>query len=247
MHIATYRFAAGFVAGKSVLDYGCGTGYGAFILAEKANKVTAVDVSMEALKYARDHHASDNIVFTTPEKVSSERYDVITMFQVIEHIADAKRTLTEIKSLLYSDGYLLISTPDKTNRLLGFIQNPWNVFHIREFSPGSLSEMLSRYFTRVELLKIGSKSDLALKEIARTKKQRIITLPCTLFIYPRCLRVLLLKLQAKLFTILKHSNSKIEKHISHDFRINHSEDDIDINNVVRYSTDLLAICSDLPV
>ncbi|PYT22511.1 MAG: SAM-dependent methyltransferase, partial [Acidobacteria bacterium] len=47
-HVARYWFAARFARGRRVLDAGCGSGYGADVLAREACEVLAVDISDDA-------------------------------------------------------------------------------------------------------------------------------------------------------------------------------------------------------
>lgn len=244
MHIATYQYALKFVKGKSVLDYGCGTGYGSYLLASVANKVTGVDISDESIEYSKNTYSAKNLFFKTIQDLTDEKFDIITSFQVIEHVFNVKEFLKQFKKSLNQDGYLLISTPDNTNRLFKFIQKPWNVYHIKEYSSSSLYNLLNKYFTRVDLLKIGSKSDLVIKEIIRTKKQRIITLPCTLFFYPNFVRVFLLNLQVTLFKMISSLRRSKVPNTTYDFKERYSLQDIEINKIVSLSTDLLAICSE---
>src|SRR5690606_487148 len=65
LHIATYDFAERFTMGKRVLDYGCGSGYGAARIARSAEHVTAVDVAEDAVAYARASFLLDNLDFRT--------------------------------------------------------------------------------------------------------------------------------------------------------------------------------------
>ncbi len=53
-HEARYRWAARFVAGKRVLDVGCGTAYGCSLLTRSgARRVTGVDIAFPALEYGK--------------------------------------------------------------------------------------------------------------------------------------------------------------------------------------------------
>ena len=88
MHVATYQYAFKFIAGKRVLDFGCGSGYGSYMLSGMAHSVTAVDVSREAVDFAKEKHAAANLVFKTIPELADEKYDVITSFQVIEHVSN---------------------------------------------------------------------------------------------------------------------------------------------------------------
>jgi len=247
MHIATYQFALKHVRGKRVLDYGCGSGYGSYMLSSIADNVTAVDISKEAVNFAKSCYKSSNLVFYTISELSNEKYDVITSFQVIEHVPDEKEYIKKLKELLNPSGYLLISTPDKSFRLFNYIQKPWNVFHLKEYNGKDLNNLLQNYFDKVEILKIGSSADFVIKEILRTKKQRLITLPFTLFFYPNLLRVLLLNFQVSIYNAINNFRKKDELTMNNndhhiDLATKFSIHDIDIAKNMALSTDLLAIC-----
>src|ERR1043166_1357811 len=51
-HVVAYRYAAGLVAGKQVLDAGCGEGYGSDLLAASAGDVIGVDLDEAAVAHA---------------------------------------------------------------------------------------------------------------------------------------------------------------------------------------------------
>ena len=246
MHIATYKYALQFANDKHVLDYGCGSAYGSYMLSEVSDKVTAVDISEETILFARNNYRADNLNIKHLSELSDVQFDLITAFQVIEHAENAKSLILRLRSLLKPDGLLLLSTPDKKNRLFNFIQRPWNKFHHREYSGSGLKKLLQNYFENVEILSIGSDSDLVLKEIARTRKQRLITLPCTLSIYPDNLRVRLLGMQAHAFRMMRkirNRNRSRKTNSDQDFNKTLSPGDIEISGRIKHSTDLFAICS----
>ena len=62
-HQARYAFAARLARKKRVLDAGCGTGYGTAELACQARDVLGIDISAEAVAYAREHFGAENIRF----------------------------------------------------------------------------------------------------------------------------------------------------------------------------------------
>ena len=61
-HLAAYRYAAPRAAGRTVLDAGCGEGYGAALLAETATRVVGLDVA-EAVATARVRHVLPNLEY----------------------------------------------------------------------------------------------------------------------------------------------------------------------------------------
>jgi len=247
LHIATYEYAKNFVKNKTVLDFGCGSGYGTEMLSKNAAKVTGVDISKEAVDYAKNNYNSDNLDFKTISELTDEKFDVITSFQVIEHVPNDIEYVTKLKKFLNPGGYLLISTPDKKHRLFNHIQKPWNIFHLKEYTPKSLENLLKKHFSKVEILKIGSESDLVLAEISRTKKQKLITIPSTLFLYPTALRLFLLKSQKQLFDLKQkykpgHNKLASEKNKADNFASKYSTKDINFEKEMELSTDLFAIC-----
>jgi ubiquinone/menaquinone biosynthesis C-methylase UbiE len=51
-HLRAYQFASQFTAGKSVLDVGCGIGYGVNYLSRAASRIVGIDLSCSALREA---------------------------------------------------------------------------------------------------------------------------------------------------------------------------------------------------
>ena len=66
-HLVRYRFAARSAAGCTVLDVGCGTGYGASLLAAKARLVVGVDNAPEAIQYAQANYPDGNLRFAVAD------------------------------------------------------------------------------------------------------------------------------------------------------------------------------------
>src|SRR5689334_18904699 len=63
-HESIYVFAQRFVAGQNVLDAGCGTGYGSFLLARSgASSVLGVDRDRSSVRFAKRRYQADNLAF----------------------------------------------------------------------------------------------------------------------------------------------------------------------------------------
>lgn len=96
--------------GKSVLDFGCGTGTNAILLAQHGcSKVVGIDLQERFLTEARAKAAAagvaDRCTFVSG---SSEQFDVILSTDSFEHFEDPGAILREMQRLLKPDGYLLI-------------------------------------------------------------------------------------------------------------------------------------------
>jgi len=93
-HVTRYVWALPRVSGKGIVDLGCGTGYGSYLLSWSAKSVTGIDISEEALAFARSHYADVryekadlNHLATLPEG------DVAVCFEVLEHLSDPQRVI----------------------------------------------------------------------------------------------------------------------------------------------------------
>jgi SAM-dependent methyltransferase len=153
-----YEFTASYCQNKTVLDYGCGSGYGTAVLSKCAKMAIGVDINEEAIDYCRRRYPYESLSF---QKISSDQalpfedrsFDIIVSFQVIEHIWDVQKYLAEMKRILVDDGFIFLTTPNRSNRLIPF-EKPWNPDHFREYSSKSLRKKLMQTFGEVKILGI---------------------------------------------------------------------------------------------
>jgi len=152
-HSQRYIWVGQFLHGLDVLDLGCGFGYGCDYLADRVSrKVLGVDSDPVAIKYASKHYRRNNLNFRLMDAAILESYptgfDAVVSFEVIEHLENAPRYLEGIGRALNPGGFLYISTPNKlyTERFYRDGKSP-NPFHVREYYPDELEELLGRYFS----------------------------------------------------------------------------------------------------
>ena len=109
--LARYNFVNRTVNDKNlkVLDFGCGSGYGSKVLKENFKDVTSFDV------YPDSYIPKDIVVNQDIESVKKSKYDIITCFEVIEHINEEgqHKLMEDLSSLLTDKGILFISTVRK--------------------------------------------------------------------------------------------------------------------------------------
>jgi len=184
MHAASYAFAERYCHGKRVLDLGCGSGYGVNRLSSVAESIVGVDVSEEAVAFAREAYPRGNSRFEIIEPNGSlpferESFDVVLSFQVIEHVEDELHYLREAHRVLKSGGTLVVITPDRTHRLLPG-QRPWNRWHLREYSLKELTSLIGQIFDVSETLRMGASNAIASTELRRYRWTKWTTLPFTL-------------------------------------------------------------------
>ena len=113
------------LAGKNVLDFGCGAG--GFML--EARKIAASVIGVEPERKLYPFFDEQNLtVFPSLSEVpDSFSPDIVTMFHVLEHIPDPLSTLHAIKKLFFKKGRenkkLIIEVPNANDALLSLYLN----------------------------------------------------------------------------------------------------------------------------
>jgi ubiquinone/menaquinone biosynthesis C-methylase UbiE len=147
-HLVRYEFVQGSLE-KNVLDIGCGSGHGSNTLAPKFKEVYGVDISNEAIQYAKDNWQLPNIKFSTGDSLNipfpENQFDVVVAFEVFEHLSDWRKFLSEIKRVLKPNGLVYISTPNKTLYSPG-TKKPINPHHVFEMTIPEFKAALNEYF-----------------------------------------------------------------------------------------------------
>jgi len=105
------------LAGKMVLDIGCGGGILAESIAKKGANVTGIDLSEKALKVA-DLHSLETGVAVRYELIAAEelaarepgKYDVVTCMEMLEHVPDPAAIVKACATLVKPGGHVFFST-----------------------------------------------------------------------------------------------------------------------------------------
>jgi len=145
------------LSGRSALDVGCGAGLVCEPMARLGADVTGVDASAENIGVASAHAESSglDIRYMAGELASFNlgTFDLVTSFEVIEHVAEKPAFLEQLAASLKPDGMLVMSTPNRTaaSRLLlveaaervGYVPrgtHDWNDF----VTPEELGDLLAQ-------------------------------------------------------------------------------------------------------
>jgi 2-polyprenyl-3-methyl-5-hydroxy-6-metoxy-1,4-benzoquinol methylase len=100
---------------KKILDFGCG--WGGFLKRTKKTKsLTGVELRKECIFYIKKN--IKKIIVSDNLNNLNEKYDIITMFHVLEHIPYQIETLKELKKKLTKNGKIIIEVPSADDFLL---------------------------------------------------------------------------------------------------------------------------------
>jgi len=167
-----------------IFDLGCGNGSVANFLFEKGYLVLGVDPSKEGITHASNNfpsltlqlgHSGDNLLSRFGA------FEFVYSLEVIEHVFNPFEFLSDIKSILKEDGYLVLSTPyhGYFKNLLFSITNMWDKHftslwvggHIKFWSAKTITELLNQSgFTVCEIRRVGRVPVLAKSMIVIAKR-----------------------------------------------------------------------------
>jgi 2-polyprenyl-3-methyl-5-hydroxy-6-metoxy-1,4-benzoquinol methylase len=175
MHLRAYDEAVKHAVGRDVLDVGCNTGYGTIRFAPVAGRVVGVDVSPLAIEAARERAVDGRPEFIQTSGFElpfpAATFDLVTSFQVLEHVPDATAFLRELARVLRPDGIVILATPNAATRLYPGM-TPWNRFHVHEYRADELAVLLGTVFADVRVLGMVGEPELHETEIRRVDAAR---------------------------------------------------------------------------
>jgi ubiquinone/menaquinone biosynthesis C-methylase UbiE len=107
-------------SGQRVLDYGCGNGAQTLLFGDDAATLMGVDISTAGIAEFQTHIPPalrstvipvlfDGAVIPAPDA----SFDIVTCFEVLEHVQNEQQTLREIARVLKPHGALLLTVPNK--------------------------------------------------------------------------------------------------------------------------------------
>ena len=132
--------------GTRLLDIGCGEGFFLFNASKFGYVGKGVELSQDAAEYARREFGLDVEVKSFEElRFSENHFDVVTMWQVLEHLLYPLTTLEEIHRILKPGGMLVITTPDIGRIPARILRRRWwciTRLHINQFTTETLTNIL---------------------------------------------------------------------------------------------------------
>lgn len=100
---------------KNYLDYGCGVGSTGILFAKHGLEVTLTDIGHKVLKFAAWRFKKRNLnvnVINFSEKLPKSNYELISAFDVLEHLVNIEVLVINIYSALVKNGYFVINLGD---------------------------------------------------------------------------------------------------------------------------------------
>ena len=109
--------------GRKLLDYGSGIGNFARYMSKNTYKVLAVEPNPTAIAIAKSKGIKT--VSCLENIAPTESFNVITLWHVLEHVSNLKKTLGELRSRLEKNGKLIIAVPNLNSFDSQYYQSHW--------------------------------------------------------------------------------------------------------------------------
>ena len=95
---------------KKIIDIGCGHGSNAYTLAIGGANVTAMDIDEDRLEVAKKINHHPNITYTKNpiEKFINEKFQIVTILDVLEHIENYEKLIKNVTSIINKDSFIYI-------------------------------------------------------------------------------------------------------------------------------------------
>lgn len=132
---------------RSYLDVGCGAGGVVSAASKLCKRVSAVEPMERWNHFLRDGGVD---VFSSVDELGDAKFDIVTLFHVLEHIADPIPFLKTLREKLSDNGTLVIEVPNVEDVLITLYDSkPFSEFtywspHLYYYSAGTLKTLLMR-------------------------------------------------------------------------------------------------------
>lgn len=135
--------------GKTILDYGCGTGDFLQACSEDGWQILGIEPNSEARQMA--NVKTDNKIYdgSLLEELQNNSIDVITLWHVLEHIPDYNSIIDKLGQVLAREGRIVVAVPNFNSYDAQFYRQYWAGFdvprHLWHFSQNSISRIFRNH------------------------------------------------------------------------------------------------------
>ncbi len=158
LYLKTYRKRMKLVskwlpkAGR-ILDVGCAAGYFLQVAQQHGHDVHGVELSEAIAKQAIDSLGPERVFngflddAVAARNWQDQSFDLVTIWDVIEHVPEPQSLLASIKKLIKPGGKLLLETQNVDSKLANRLGKRWHHYkhdeHLYHFNPSTISKLLS--------------------------------------------------------------------------------------------------------
>lgn len=137
-----------------LLDVGCGIGWVVDEAQKRGFQAVGIDLNTEYISEGKRYLKVDLRTSSLENFSSKEKYDIVVLKHVLEHIIDPKKFLTKIKKLMTPGGYLIVSCPNMHSLMARIFLERWYglvpMQHRWQYTQNNLPQLLEKNGYSVE-------------------------------------------------------------------------------------------------
>ncbi|WP_291091773.1 class I SAM-dependent methyltransferase [Empedobacter sp. UBA7494] len=139
--------------GKNILDYGCGVGDFLEHLQKNGYDVLGMEPNDSARKIAQSKIGNEKVTSTELEH-NDQKFDIITLWHVLEHIPNLNEIIQQLKNHLSENGRLIIAVPNHKSYDAEYYGKYWAAYdvprHLWHFSASSMNKLFNNFGMKIE-------------------------------------------------------------------------------------------------
>jgi 2-polyprenyl-3-methyl-5-hydroxy-6-metoxy-1,4-benzoquinol methylase len=173
-HLLRFKFIKKYQASGGLFDLGAGWGHFLYTGKQLGYQVSGIEVSEMPYKYASSELKLpvEHINFFEME-IKKQAYDLITMWDVLEHIPDADEVIRRCNLMLKNGGYVVIQVPQIDSFIAKRLKENWNMIssgHVNYFSKKTIRKLFESHGFEVKRIKSSFEFKLFLMYVLGKKK-----------------------------------------------------------------------------
>lgn len=133
---------------ESAFDFGCGTGAFLNLLKNKGIDISGLEINRSA-RVEAEKKLNQKILSPNELNTDKNKYDLITLWHVLEHIEDFESVIQNLRSKLNNGGLLVIAVPNFNSFDAYWYKSYWAAYdtprHINHFSRGTFCLISEKY------------------------------------------------------------------------------------------------------
>jgi len=151
------KLVSSFHTSKKLLDIGCGTGDFLVHCKNKGWEVEGLEPDSKARKRAHEKGLENVADLDAFYEIKENTFGIITMWHVLEHVADLNNYMVKLHSVLEDNGRLLIAVPNPESPDAKKYGSHWAAYdvprHLFHFSKKNIEDLANKHGFRVENIK----------------------------------------------------------------------------------------------
>ena len=151
-----FKLIHSYATDPSLLDIGCGTGDFLKFANNRSWKVMGLEPDEDARTYCEKEQQLEVQAPQMLHQIESNRFNIITLWHVLEHVYHLKKDVEKIKDILQDDGTLFVAVPNCSSYDAEKYEEYWAAYdlpiHLYHFKPANIKQLFES--VGMEVIKI---------------------------------------------------------------------------------------------